>query len=279
MAAWLVLAQLAKTPEEAIEILNQGIARGRELHADLIASLSEEHDIWGHIETRSFMRLFYELALTHTETDNLEAAIGTYEEMIRLNPGDNQGVRGPLLHHLITLNQRSKVNALLKRYRDTVAHDTGMAYGKALSEIFRAMTALKEGQLAAFERIEPSDLKSFRKCFGPAFPPVEKAVKAAIRANPYVALLMALPGIMDLDPPEMIAVGGPGEAVEYVQNHGPLWVAIPIPFMLLGAFAVGVKSVKNPRPGELEELEDIVEAGGPPGRKPWWLEMLEEIED
>jgi tetratricopeptide (TPR) repeat protein len=280
MGAWLILSELAKTDEEAIDLLNQGIARGRQLHAGLIASVGEDHGLWGHVEARDFMRLLHELANAHEGLGNLEAAVKTYEEMLRLNPGDNQGVRGDLLHQFIILGQPTKAKALLKRYRISLDCDTDMAYGKALLDILVSLPKLKENWAEELSRYQPSDTAGFRKFLGPAFPAVDKALKAAFRTNPYVAILMGLPGIMDLNPPDALSIGGPDEAVEYIQKHGHIWVIAYLPFVLMAAYGPTVATtLAEPTPRQAEELDFILQVANRPNHKPWWEELMEKNAD
>jgi len=277
MGAWLILSQCAKTHEEAAGFLMQGIARGRKLHSKLIASVGGDHGLWSHVEARDFMRLLHELAIVMEESDDIEGAVDTYSEMIRLNPGDNQGVRGDLLHHLIILNRPAETKALLKRFRDCLEFDTNLAYGKVLFEITGAIAKVKDDWSDAFASQQPSDEAGFRKFLGPAFPAVDKAIKAAMNANPYVGLLMGMPGIMETEPPAMLSVGGPDEALQYIHRHGHLWILAYLPFVMLGAYATSGSDKANPTPHQRRELEDIMEVATHPGCTPWWEVILDEI--
>ncbi len=276
MGAWLILSEHAKTDEEAIDLLSQGIACGRKLHASIIASAGEDHGLWGCVEARDFMRLLHELATAQHEIGDVDAAANTYREMLRLNPNDNQGVRGELLHLLIILDEMIEAKALLKRYKPSHDLDTGMVYGCALMEIIIAMARLDEDWPERLESAHPKSFQAFRKILGAHFPPVEKAVKAAVKANPYVPMLMGLPGIMETDMPEMMSVGGPYAALDYIQRHAPLWAIGGLPFLMLATCASGAKALfKNPSPREMEELQDIMQATSDFSGKPWWDEVIE----
>jgi hypothetical protein len=65
VTAWLILALHAESARKALEICDQGIARGRERFAERIADVRPGHGLWGWIEARDFMRLFCEKA--HSE--------------------------------------------------------------------------------------------------------------------------------------------------------------------------------------------------------------------
>lgn len=280
MGAWLILTEHAKTPEEAIDLLKQGIARGRKLHAGLIATVGKDHGLWGHVEARDFMRLLHELAMAQHELDDVDAAADTYREMLRLNPNDNQGVRGEFLHILIILNEMTEAKALLKRYKPSRELDTGIVYGCALMEIIIAMSRLDEDWTKRLEAAHPKSFQAFRKVLGAHFPPVEKAVKAAIKANPYVPMLMGLPGIMETDTPGMMSVCGPYAALDYIQSHAPMWAIGGLPFLMLATCAGSAHALtKKQTPREMEELEDILQATTDFNGKPWWDELIESLGD
>jgi hypothetical protein len=276
MGAWLILSQLAKTHAEAAGFVMQGIDRGRKLHAGLIASVGKDHGLWGHVEARDFMRLLHELAIVMEESADIEGAVDTCHEMIRLNPGDNQGVRGDLLHYLIVLNRPAEVKALLKRFRACLEFDTNLAYGKVLFEITGAIAKLKDGWSDALANQQPSDEAGFRKFLGSSFPAVDKAIKAAMKANPYVGLLMGMPGIMETEPPAMLSVGGPDEALQYIQRQGHIWILAYLPFVMLGTYVTSGSAKANPTQSQRRELENIIEVAARPGCRPWWEVILEE---
>ncbi len=276
LGAWQILAELAETDEAAIALLKKGIAHGRELHADLIATVGPEDGIWSHIEARDFMRLLQELAIFYDATDELEQAVEIYEEMLRLNPGDNQGVRNELLHDYIVLNQTADARGLLKRFENIVETDTSLAYGTALLEIMVAMEDFKDAWMDEIERQQPSDTAGFKKFFGGNFPVVDKAMKNAMKANPYVGLIMAMPGIMEMEEPEMYSMGGPDEALLYAHKHAPTWLAAFLPFVMVSTYALQANDNGcDPSPEHLEELEAISDFATDPDFTPWWEDVVE----
>lgn len=276
LGAWQILSQLAETEKEAITILKNGIDHGRELHAELIASLGPDHGIWLHTEARDFMRLLHELADVYLTTDEIEKSVEIYEEMLRLNPGDNQGVRGDLLHAYIILTDASKAKTLLKRFEDIASHDTELAYGAALLEIMTAMEDFEDTWMDEIERQQPSDIAGFKKFFGKHFQVVDKAMKTAMKANPYVGLIMTMPGIMEMEEPPMYSIGGPDEALLYAQKHAPTWLAAFLPFVMVSTYALHAnENGSDPSPEHLEELELISETATDPEFTPWWEDVSE----
>lgn len=73
---------------------------------------------WGAVETRPYMRARLGLARALTDAGDLEAAAEHYAELLRLNPGDNQGVRYLLLYLLLRLGRDGEADRLLRRHRD-----------------------------------------------------------------------------------------------------------------------------------------------------------------
>ena len=274
--AWQILSELADTDEDAIALLKKGVDHGRELHAELIASVGPENGIWGHSEAHDFMRLLHDLAIFYDATDEIEQAVEIYEEMLRLNPSDNQGVRGDLLHDYIVLNQTAEARALLKRFEKIVHRDTSLTYGAALLEIMIAMEDFEDAWMDEIERQQPSDTAGFKKFFGEKFQTVDKAMKNAMEANPYVGLIMTMPGIMEMEEPAMYSLGGPDEALLYAHKHAPTWLAAFLPFVMVSTYALHAnENGADPTPEHLEELEAISEFATDPDCAPWWEDDID----
>jgi tetratricopeptide (TPR) repeat protein len=60
---------------------------------------------WGIGETRPFMRAKHRLAACYQELGQIDNAISEWEEMLKLNSSDNQGVRYDLLPHYLQLSR------------------------------------------------------------------------------------------------------------------------------------------------------------------------------
>lgn len=62
-----------------------------------------EGGFWGILETRPYMRALHGLGLTAWKQGRLEEAIKIFQQMLKLNPNDNQGARyllGPVYHQM-----------------------------------------------------------------------------------------------------------------------------------------------------------------------------------
>jgi tetratricopeptide (TPR) repeat protein len=77
-----------------------------------------EGHFWGLLETRPYMRAKAYLAQVLVEADKNDQAIGHYEEMLRLNPNDNQGLRYPLLGLYLLVGNLEGVRRLFKEFED-----------------------------------------------------------------------------------------------------------------------------------------------------------------
>lgn len=271
MGGWLILAEFAESEKEAITILKNGIDHGRELHAELIASVGNEYGMWGHVEARDFMRLLHELATLYDETGEVEKAVEVYEEMLRLNPDDNQGIRGDLLHSYIILDQTDQAHELLERFESIIGTDTDLAYGAAFLEIISALDESHDDWMEKIEREQPTDIAGFRKFFGKNFNAVDRAMKAAIQTNPYVSMIMSMPGMMEIESLPYFSIGGPNEALIYAQKHGPTWFSIYLPFVMASTYALNLNENRpDTEFDHLEELEAISEIATDPNHTPWW---------
>jgi tetratricopeptide (TPR) repeat protein len=93
--------------EIGIAYFNMGITIGREVFG---GEYLEKHKgmFWGLHETRSFMRCMQGYANSLYSLGKVEESIAIMEEMIELNPNDNQGVRDLLLLYLLEVNEFEK---------------------------------------------------------------------------------------------------------------------------------------------------------------------------
>lgn len=73
---------------------------------------------WGLLETRPYMRARAFLAQLLAEQGHDAEAIHEYEEMLGLNPNDNQGLRYPLIGLYLAVGNLDGVQRLFKQYED-----------------------------------------------------------------------------------------------------------------------------------------------------------------
>ncbi|AQQ71444.1 hypothetical protein SMSP2_01818 [Limihaloglobus sulfuriphilus] len=75
---------------------------------------------WGLLETRPFMRAMMQLATSYKLMGKryLSKAIAIFEEMLELNPNDNQGVRDILVDCYLADKSYDKAGKLIKQYEE-----------------------------------------------------------------------------------------------------------------------------------------------------------------
>lgn len=190
--AYVVLAEeTAGSAREGLPLYRQAVAAGERALGPACFQENEGH-FWGVVETRPYMRALAGLAHCLWETGEREEALARWEEMLRLNPGDNQGMRDILVARLGELGRFAEVRGLLARYPD----DAGLAF-------------LLMRTLAAFER-------------DPAGSGVRELRDAAAR-NPHFAEYLSgekrVPRVL----PDSYRMGGDDEALCAVSLVLPAW--------------------------------------------------------
>ncbi len=195
--AYVILAKdAAKTKPEMLHYYEQGVAAGERALGQKFFKENAGH-FWGLIETRPYMRAREGLADTLWFMDRIDEAIPHYQEMLRLNPGDNQGVRYSLLNLLITTNQNEAANTLIKKYKEDEMAEWG--YGKTL------LSFRKEGDSAASKKL----------------------LRSAMKQNQHVPLLLTGKKRLPAQTPELIGFGDENEAISYAKNHLQNWRNTP----------------------------------------------------
>lgn len=128
--AYLLLAEeKAQTPAELLEYSLKAVAAGE---ADLGEKFIKENEghFWGMHETRPYMRAKAQLADILWAMGKEDESIAHFEDCIRLNPNDNQGIRDALFASYLIRDNIEGAAKLLKQYNE----DSGAAhaYNKAL---------------------------------------------------------------------------------------------------------------------------------------------------
>ena len=213
--AYVVLAQASHSLEDACALYEKGVAAGeRALGPDVFAQ--QAGHFWGMVGTRPYMRARFGLARCLEELDRREEAIGHYRELLRLDPGDNQGVRYSLLASLLLVGRDDEAAVLIEQFGD---EPTALwRYGRALS-VFR-----REG-----------DSRAAREC-----------LRVALRANRHVpAQLLADDDEPPDPPPASYTPGSREEAVICDSELGEAWWATPEAISWLRAQAPTRKSAQR----------------------------------
>ena len=90
--AYNILADLTTSPAEARALYDKAVAAGARALGEEFFEENVGH-FWGLLETRPYMRARAGLAELLWDAGEREAAVDHYRELLRLNPGDNQGIR------------------------------------------------------------------------------------------------------------------------------------------------------------------------------------------
>jgi tetratricopeptide (TPR) repeat protein len=122
--AYNLLACRATDLESAGRLYELGTAAGeRAIGPEAFAQDSDAAGhFWGLLETRPYMRARQGLADNLVERKRFAEAAEHLQDMLRLNPSDNQGVRHTLVNLLIALDRDEEAEELVDRYAwDTLA--------------------------------------------------------------------------------------------------------------------------------------------------------------
>ena len=151
---------------------------------------------WGLLETRSYMRARAGLAESTWTSGRRDEAVDHLVDMLRLNPGDNQGLRYVLAGWFLNLERLDDLVRLLDAYDED----------SATWRFTRALVAFRRG----------GDTPKARKLLG-----------AARKANKHVADFLVGRNTLPSEPPPYYSPGDPNDAILYVANHLASWKATP----------------------------------------------------
>ena len=195
--AYLVLAEEAANVAEAHALAVEAGDAGRRAIADGIDQLVEEQAMWLALETRPYLRALAMLASIEWEMGDRQSALARGWELLRLNPGDNQGMRYVQLLRLMHAGSLSDIDRLLSLHPED-----GMAawtFGRAL-HLFRSRG--------------PGD-------------DANAALSAAKRSNRHVVPYLLGERDLPSESPEFIGFGDESEAAAYVLDAIALWDDTP----------------------------------------------------
>jgi len=233
--AYVLLAEQSKRRNEALELFAKGVAAGERALGPEAFQENVGH-FWGLIETRPYMRAREGLASRLWAAGRRQEAIGHLEDMLRLNPNDNQGVRYTLAGWLLAEGSYEQLIQLLKRYDEDSA---SWAYTKAL------MAFRQNGDT----------------------PDTRLLLKLARKANKHVPAYLLSREHLPIERPGYYSPGDHNEAALYVVGALSGWKEIPGAIAWLKAMEPGMKKSKHsmpdaqgPTPPVKEELRHLPQA-------------------
>jgi tetratricopeptide (TPR) repeat protein len=196
--AYVLLAEEeAKSAEDALELFRKGVEAGEQALGPLGFKKYAGH-FWGFLETRPYMRARAGLAAILNAVGEVDAAIGHYRDMLRLNPNDNQGIRYVLAGCLLKSGDTEALKKLFKKYDED---------GSALWLYSRALVAFREN--------------------GGNDATAKKFARKALRANKHVPAVLT--GSKNAKPStsNYLTMGGEDEAAHYFDEWGFDWLTTP----------------------------------------------------
>ena len=195
--AYVLLAEeTARSAEEARVLYELGVRAGqRALGPETFQE--DAGNFWGILETRPYMRARAGLARTLWWLGRRRETIEHLSDMLRLNPGDNQGLRYFLSMCLLETGDNDALEMLVNEYK--VDDSASWLYTRALM-LFR-----KEGARAKSSR----------------------ALQKALRANPYVPLYLLGRKRLPKQMPQYVGLGDENEAIDCAAGMMKAWKATP----------------------------------------------------
>jgi tetratricopeptide (TPR) repeat protein len=194
--AYVLLAEQATSRKEALRLYEQGVTAGeRALGAE--AFEREVGHFWGLLETRPFMRARLGLAHALWTAGRRDEAVRHLQDMLRLNPHDNQGVRYTLVGFLLFLDWDDDLDRLLQQYPEE--DSAAWAYTMAL------LAFRQQGDTIAARRL----------------------LKAAKKTNQHVPSYLLGEKFPPTEPPGSYSPGDESEALNYVGSFLAGWKATP----------------------------------------------------
>ncbi|MCI0701641.1 MAG: hypothetical protein L0241_11215 [Planctomycetia bacterium] len=190
--AHVLLAEDAPTRKQMIAHYERGVAAGeRALGPD--AFRDGVGHFWGILETRPYMRARFGLAHALWTTAKRDEAVRHLQDMLRLNPGDNQGVRYTLAGWLLFLDRDTDLAQLLEQYPDE---------GSAAWDYTKALLAFRQ--------------------HGDT-PDTRKLLQRAIKTNRHVPAYLLGTKFPPAAQPDYISPGDESEALEYIGEFLAGW--------------------------------------------------------
>ena len=192
----LLLEETARRPE-AMRIWTEVVSLGlRVLEDDF--TRGEDLLPWGILDNRPFLRAYNALGIAWLEDGKVEAALSVFNDILDMNPNDNQGVRALAIHCCFLLDQPEEVLAICDCYE-----------GDSMEQVLygRVLALLQLGRIAE----------------------AEDALSVAADHLPLIAKELAKtrhrkPKDFDY---QYIALWSPGQAYYYWIEEGKLWRRTP----------------------------------------------------
>lgn len=193
--AYVLMAEDAATDREALDLYRQATAIGRRVLGEEAFQKNAGKFLFLP-ETWPYLRALFGLAQMEWVLGHRDQALNDYQELLRLDPNDQNGVRILAVSGYIEAGRDADAEAILNGYPDE-AYRTDWVYTRALLQ-FR-----KEGDS----------------------PAARKLLTKAQEVNPHVPDFMLAVRQLPLDLPNYVSDGDEDEAVAYAANFLLAWRA------------------------------------------------------
>ncbi|WP_143469642.1 tetratricopeptide repeat protein [Lentibacillus sediminis] len=190
--AYALMAEDERKPLKQLDLYRKALAAGEKDLGEEFFRENKGH-FWMMMETRPYMRTKAEYGVTLYAMGDKDQAIRHFEELIELNPHDNQGIRYLLVTAYLDEKRYQDAEQVLQRY----AEDSSAAF-----QFNRAL-------LAYFTDGLNSETKAL--------------LKQADEQNPHVKGYLTGKKQVPEEQSNYIGVGDDTEAVDYVQQNIQLW--------------------------------------------------------
>ncbi len=192
--AYVILAENEDCLEDALILYKKGMEIGEKA---LDKKFFEENKgyFWGLIETRPYMRAKHHYAESLYILGKMADAIREFEELLELNPMDNQGVRSSLFIAYMDAEKYGKACTLLEEYDEET---TDSAYNKLLLELMENGFTVN----------------------------AKKLLKEAKKANKFLPTYLTGKKHLPNELPDFYGFGDEDEAISYAGMHLHLWEKI-----------------------------------------------------
>lgn len=194
--AYVLLAEHAASRKEALELYEKGVQAGERTLGREGFQQAVGH-FWGILETRPYMRARLGLALSLWTAARREEAVEHLQDMLRLNPNDNQGVRYTLAGFLLNLDRDEDLGKLLEQYPEE---------GFASWPYTHALLAFRQQGDG---------------------PEARRWLAKALKANKHVPAYLLGQKFPTSQQPSYISPGADSEAIDYVGSFLAPWKATP----------------------------------------------------
>jgi tetratricopeptide (TPR) repeat protein len=127
----LMVALLPTTVENRLHLMREVVEKAERAMGESFVQKNTGH-FWGMVSTRPYMRAKQHLGELLAETGDFEGAIATFEQMLELNPRDNQGMRSPLLGLYLATHRPEAADHLMSLYEGEEEVDACFAWARVL---------------------------------------------------------------------------------------------------------------------------------------------------